>query len=116
MIVMGNAVNGNLLKAAAEAHLKAIGSIDARGVTSAADYQAVNAALGRAVASVPTSKVMDVYNAWAGILNTAVPNKLFSTLDPLDAQAAAKAFYEFKDVVEIAQREAMQASATGFTK
>ena len=45
MIVMGNAVNGNLLKAAAEAHLKAIGSIDARGVTSAADYQAVNSAL-----------------------------------------------------------------------
>ena len=68
MIVMGNAVNGNLLKAAAEAHLKAIGSIDARGVTSAADYQAVNSALGRSVASVPTSKVMYVYNAWAGIL------------------------------------------------
>ena len=62
----------NLLKAAAEAHRKAIGSIDARGVTSAADYQAVNAALGRSVASVPTSKVMDVDNAWAGILNSAV--------------------------------------------
>ena len=73
-------------------------------MTSAADYQAVNAALGRSVASVPTSKVMDVYNAWAGILNAAVPNKLFSTVNPLDAQAAAKAFYEFKDVVKAAQR------------
>lgn len=103
-IVMGSAMNGNLLKAAAEAHHKAIGSIDAKGVTSAADYEAVNAALGRAVASVPTSKVMDVYNAWAGILNAAVPNKLFSTVNPLDAQAAAKAFYEFKDVVKAAQR------------
>jgi hypothetical protein len=102
-IVMGSAIDGNLLKAAAEAHHKAIGSIDANGVTSAADYEAVNAALGRVIASVPTSKVMDVYNAFAAIVNPAVPNKLFSTVNPLDAQAAAKAFYEFKDVVKAAR-------------
>ena len=36
-IVMGNAMDGNLLKATAEAHHKAIGSIDAKDVTSAAD-------------------------------------------------------------------------------
>merc|ERR1712084_87887 len=53
---------------------KAIGSIDAKGVTSAADYEAVNAALGRVIASVPTSKVMDVYNAFASIVSPAVPN------------------------------------------
>merc|ERR1712054_524221 len=99
-IVMGSAMDGNLLKAAAEAHHKAIGSIDAQGVTSAADCEAVNAALGRVIASVPTSKVMDVYNAFSSIVNPAVPNKLFSTVNPLDAQAAAKAFYEFKDVVK----------------
>merc|ERR1711879_540880 len=103
-IVMGSAMDGNLLKAAAEAHHKAIGSIDAKGVTSAADYEAVNAALGRVVASVPTSKVMDVYNAFAGLVNPAVPNTLFASVSPLDAQAAAKAFYEFKDVVKAAQR------------
>jgi hypothetical protein len=103
-IVMGSAIDGNLLKAAAEAHHKAIGSIDGKGVTSAADYEAVNAALGRVIASVPTSKVMDVYNAYAGLLNGAVPNKLFSSVDPLHANAAAKAFYEFKDVVKAAQR------------
>merc|ERR1711988_1668505 len=103
-IVMGSAMDGNLLKAAAEAHHKAIGSIDANGVTSAADYEAVNAALGRVVASVPTSKVMDVYNAFAALVNPAVPNKLFSTVNALDANAAAKAFYEFKDVVKAAQR------------
>mgnify|MGYP001279448581 CR=1 FL=1 len=103
-IVMGSALDGNLLKAAAEAHHKAIGSIDGQGVTSAADYEAVNAALGRVVASVPTSKTMDVYNAWAGLLNGAVPNKLFSTVNPLDANAAAKAFYDFKDVVKASQR------------
>merc|ERR1711939_1288727 len=56
-IVMGSSMDGNLLKAAAEAHHKAIGSIDGKGVTSAGDYEAVNAALGRVVASVPTSKV-----------------------------------------------------------
>merc|ERR1719464_2167152 len=49
-IVMGAAADGNALKAAAEA-----------------PYEAVNAALGRVVASVPTSKVMDVYNAFAKI-------------------------------------------------
>jgi len=103
-IVMGSAVDGNALKAAAEAHHKAIGSIDAKGVTSAVDYEAVNAALGRVIASVPVSNVMDVYNSWAGLLNPAVPNKLFSTVDPLQANAAAKAFYEFKDVVKAAQR------------
>merc|ERR1712048_798431 len=104
LIVMGAAADGNALKAAAEAHHKAIGSIDANGVTSAADFEAVNAALGRVIASVPTSKVMDVYNAFSGLVNPAVPNKLFSTVSPLDANAAAKAFYEFKDVVKAAQR------------
>ena len=43
---MCNEVDGKLLKAAAEAHHKAIASIDANGVTSAADYEAVNAAIG----------------------------------------------------------------------
>jgi len=103
-IVMSSAIDGNALKAAAEAHHKAIGSVDGKGVTSAADYEAVNAALGRVIASVPTSKVMDVYNSWAGVVNPAVPNKMFSMVNPLDANAAAKAFYEFKDVVKAAQR------------
>jgi len=103
-IVMGSAMDGNLLKAAAEAHHKAIGSVDGKGVTSAADYEAINAALGRAIASVPTSKVMDVYNAFSGLVKADVPNKLFSSVNPLDANAAAKAFYQFKDVVKAAQR------------
>merc|ERR1712056_71320 len=102
-IVMGSAMDGNLLKAAAEAHHKAIGSVDASGVTSAADYEAVNAALGRAIASVPASKVMDVYNAFSGIVSSQIPNNMFSLADPLAAQSAAKAFYEFKDVVKAAR-------------
>jgi len=103
-IVMGSAMDGNLLKAAAEAHHKAIGSIDAQGVTSAADYEAVNAALGRVIASVPTSKVMDVYNAFSSITPGVVQTNMISMVNPADANAAAKAFYEFKDVVKAAQR------------
>merc|ERR1711939_1180201 len=103
MIVMGASMNGKLLKEAAEAHHKAIGSIDANGVTSAADYAAVNAALGKLIASVPQSQVMDVYNAFAKVVPGPVPNQLFSMVNPLDAQAAAKAFYEFKDVVKSAR-------------
>jgi len=103
-IVMGSAMDGNLLRAAADAHHKAITSVDAKGVTSAADYEAVNAGIGRIVASAGTQKTMDVYNAFAGLLNPAVPNKMFSMVNPLDANAAAKAFYEFKDVVKAAQR------------
>merc|ERR1712203_497031 len=87
-IVMGSSIDGNLLKAAAEAHHKAIGSIDAKGVTSAADYAAVNAALGKVIASVPTGQVMDVYSAFAKIVSPVVPNYLFSSVNPGDAQAA----------------------------
>merc|ERR1712222_265609 len=103
-IVMGSAMDGNLLKAAAEAHHKVIGSIDAQGVTSAADYEALSAALGRVIASVPASKVMDVYNAFAKIVPGQVPNMMFNMVNPLDANAAAKAFYTFKDTVQAAQR------------
>merc|ERR1712066_362191 len=82
-IVMGSSIDGNLLKAAAEAHHKA---------------------LGKVIASVPTGQVMDVYNAFAKIVPGQVPNMLFNSVNPLDANAAAKAFYTFKDVVKAAQR------------
>ena len=104
MIVMGSQMDGNLLKAAAEAHHKAIGSVDAKGVTSAADYEAVNAAIGRIVASVPKATVMDVYNSMATIVDGSIPNNMFSKVNPLDAAAAAKGFYTFKDVVAASQR------------
>merc|ERR1712070_573285 len=68
-LVMGASMDGKLLKDAAEAHHKAIGSIDAKLVTSQADFEGINAALGKAIASVPTSQVMDVYNAFGKIVN-----------------------------------------------
>jgi len=103
MIVMGASMDGKLLKEAAAAHHKAIGSIDAKGVTSAADYEAVNAALGKAIASVPQSQVMDVYNAFAKSLPPVVGNYNFASVNGADAIGAYKALMSFKDVVKAAQ-------------
>jgi len=105
MIVMGAAMDGGALREAAQAHAKAIQGMDSRGVLSEADFTAINAGLGKAIASVPTSTVMDVYNAMAKVVgDTAVPNKLYSTVNPQDAQAAYNALLEFKDVVKASQR------------
>jgi len=103
-LVMGASMDGALLKAGAEAHHKAIGSSDAKLVTSLGDFEAVNAALGKMIASVPTSQVMDVYNAFGKIVNPVVPNNLYSSVNPGDAQAAYAALLSFKDVVKAAQR------------
>jgi len=103
-LVMGASMDGKLLKDAAEAHHKAIGSVDASLVTSASDFGAVNAALGKVIASVPTSQVMDVYNAFGKIVNPVIPNYLYSSVNPADAQAAYAALLGFKDVVKAAQR------------
>merc|ERR1719324_1112709 len=103
-LVMGASMDGKLLKEAADAHHKAIGSVDAKLVTSAGDFEAVNAALGKVIASVPTSQVMDVYNAFGKIVSPVVPNYLFNSVNPGDAQAAYTALLGFKDVVKAAQR------------
>lgn len=105
MIVMGASMDGKLLKDAAEAHHKALGSVDGKGVTSAADFEAVSAALGKAIASVPESKVMDVYNTFAKLLGDKggpVGANLMS-INSGDATAAYKALLEFKDVVKAAR-------------
>merc|ERR1712072_775667 len=102
-IVMGSAIDGNLLKEAAEAHHKAIGSIDGKGVTSSGDYEAVLAGLGKLIASVPSSQVMDVYNAFAKTISPTVGNYAFNTVNGADAIAAYKGLLQFKDVVKAAQ-------------
>jgi len=99
-IVLGTTMDGGLLQAAANAHHKAIGSIDAKGVTSQADYEATLAGIGRIIASAPTSKVMDVYNAFSSIVPASVPNNMIASVNAADANAAAEAFYKFKDVVK----------------
>jgi len=105
MIVMGSAMDGAALKEAAAAHAKAIEGMDSKGVLTQADFAAINAGLGKAIASVPTSKVMDVYNAVGKVVGSSpVPNYLFSQVNPNDATAAYNALLEFKDVVKAASR------------
>ena len=58
------------------------------------------------VSSAGEAKTLDVYNAWAGVVAAAVasgkgiPAYLIGTVNPADAEAAYKAFLEFKDVVK----------------
>merc|ERR1719316_650794 len=82
-LVMGAAMDPAALKAGVLAHHKAIGSVDAKGVTSLSDYEAINAALGHMIASVPKD----------------VPAYLMGTVQAADAQKAYSALLEFKDVV-----------------
>merc|ERR1711998_537401 len=65
-----------------------------------ADWEGVNAALGRVIASVPESTVMDVYNSVSSITDSGVPAYLKSTVNGADADKAYSAFLEFKDVVK----------------
>jgi len=104
MIVMGTFMDSKLLKEAAEAHHKAIASVDSKGVTSLNDYTAVNAALGKLIASVPQSQVMEVYNSMAKLLADGnVANNMFQFSKKADAIGAYKALMDFKDVVKAAQ-------------
>merc|ERR1712137_1068032 len=73
------------------------------GVTSKADWDAVNAALGRVVASVPEETVMDVYNAVSQITDPGVPVYMKSLVNGQDAEKAYEAFLKFKDVVKANQ-------------
>merc|ERR1712178_417791 len=111
---MGGAqADPKLLSAAAAAHHKAIGSISGpNGVTSQADWEAVNAALGRVFASVPESTVMDVYNSVSSITDASVPAYLKSLVNGADADSAYSAFLTFKDVVKKNQVASAGAAAT----
>ncbi|CAE7562819.1 unnamed protein product, partial [Symbiodinium sp. CCMP2456] len=62
----------SLVKAEAQSHR----SIDSKSVTFVADYAAVNAAVGRLVASVPKETVSDVYNSLAGVVDASVHNNI----------------------------------------
>merc|ERR1712241_1431927 len=100
-IDMGAAMDPKLVKAGVQAHHKAIGSLSANNlVLSKADFEAVNAALGRMIASVPESKTMGVYNAFSALVDKDVPPYLMSTVNEADAKAAYAALMEFKDVVK----------------
>merc|ERR1712232_324680 len=99
-IVMGEKMDSKLLKDAAMAHHKAIGTIDANGALSKSSFTEVNAGIGRLIASVPESTTMDVYNSFKGLVGSDVPAYLMSTVKAEDAKAAYAGLMAFKDVVK----------------
>ena len=63
-----------LLKKGVMAHHKATGAVrEANPVMSKADFEAINAAIGRMIASVPESQTMDVYYAFSALVPAEVP-------------------------------------------
>merc|ERR1712079_549099 len=89
MIEMGATMDPELLKKGAMAHHKAIGAVtEANPTLSKADFEAVNAALGRMIASVPESQTMDAYNTISGLVSSDVPPFLMSGVNAEDAKKA----------------------------
>merc|ERR1719420_101324 len=81
-IVMGASMDTELLKKGVMAHHKAVGAVsEANPVMSKADFEAINAAIGRMIASVPESQTMDVYNAFSALVPAEVPQYLMSTVN-----------------------------------
>ena len=104
-LVMGASIDSAALKAGVLAHSNAIGHVDSKGMIPLADYEAINAAIGHMIASVPKNQVVDVYNAFAPVAKKDVVGAYMKSLvNAADAEAAYKAFWEFKDVVAAAQR------------
>merc|ERR1712007_337473 len=87
VLVMASAMDGKALQTAVEAHHKAIGSMDGKGVTSLADYTATN----------------DVFYAFADIAPKNLPEYIFKTVDGPAAYKAAGAFFEYKDAIKAAR-------------
>mmetsp|Transcript_9999 Transcript_9999/g.18575 ORF Transcript_9999/g.18575 Transcript_9999/m.18575 type:complete len:199 (+) Transcript_9999:68-664(+) len=105
MLVMGAAMDSEALKKGVLAHAKAIDGMDSNLVATLADYTAINSAIGHMIASVPASKTMDVYNAFAKFnLGSDVGPYMMSKVNAADASAAYEALMSFKDVVKASQR------------
>merc|ERR1712048_1243787 len=99
MIDMGAQTDPALLKAGAKAHHDAIQGLSSNGVLSEAKLTAINAAIGRMIASVPESTTMDVYNSVGALVDPKVPGYLMSTVKEADAKAAYAALIDFTNVV-----------------
>merc|ERR1712193_177108 len=77
-----------------------IQGLSANGVLSEAKLTAINAAIGRMIASVPESTTMDVYNSVGALVDPKVPEYLMSTVKEQDAKAAYQALVDFAGVVK----------------
>jgi len=104
MIVMGTKMDGAALQEAAMAHVKAIERMDAKGVLTQEDFEAILAGLGKAISSVPAANVMGVFDEIGNLVGrTGVPGYLYSKQNPTDAFAAYSSLMQFKDTVKVHQ-------------
>jgi len=100
MIVLGTQMDGTLLQEAAKAHVKAIQGVDAKGLLTQKDFEAINVGIGKAIASAPEKAVMDVYYQMNDLVGSSpIPDYLLSRVNAEDAKAAYKAFIEFERFV-----------------
>jgi len=105
MIVMGSKMDWAALQEAARAHVKAIEGMDAKGVLTPGDLNAILAGLGKAISSVPEQSVMEVYNQMNELAgpSTGIPEYIYSKQNQTDAMTAYSALLQFKDTVKAAQ-------------
>jgi len=96
----GASMDMDLVKAGCEAHHLACGKLPPSGVCSEGELTAINAAIGRMIASVPESKTMGVYHAVSELVDPKVPPYLMSKVKEDDAKAAYEALIEFTKVVK----------------
>merc|ERR1712232_185968 len=92
--------DGELGKAGCKAHYDAINGLPANGVCSEAQLTAMNAAIGRMIASAPEDKTMAVYDAVKPLISPKVPPYLMSKVNEKDAKAAYEALIKFTQVVK----------------
>jgi len=114
MIVMGARMDWAVLKEAAMAHVKAIENMDKKGVPTQEDFIAMNAGIGKAIASVSERTVMDVYTEVCKLIgrDSEVPKYLYSKQKkPDDPLAAYLALMNFKDTVRAAQPDSLRLGA-----
>merc|ERR1712014_416070 len=78
----------------------AIGGLSPSGLCAEGKLTAILAGIGRMIASVPESKVMDVYNSVGALVDPSVPAYLMSTVKEADAKAAYAALVDFAGVVK----------------
>merc|ERR1740121_3204190 len=118
MIVMGSKMDGVALQEAAMAHVKAIDGMDAKGVLTKGDFQAILAGLGKAISSVPEDTVMDVYNEMGKVAgeSSGIPAYLFKKQNPADAIAAYDSLMRFKDTVKVYQPDAIGVAAVKLSR